>query len=136
MKNIPAKCHECGDFGQLVTGKEIYPHRPDLFCLKFWKCNCGAYVGCHEAGNGYGDGTRPLGTMAGPNLRKARRKAHWAFDHIWRDGMMKRKAAYRRLSEILEIDIDDCHISQFDELKCFEVELAAEQIQNELGGLL
>lgn len=136
MRGIPAKCQECGSFGRLTTGLDIYPHRQDLHQLNFWLCQCGAYCGCHQAGVGQGDGTRPLGTMAGPKLREARKKAHHSFDHIWRDGMMQRKAAYRRLSEILDIELDDCHISLFDEFKCFEVELAAEQIQNELAEAL
>lgn len=66
-------CDYCGDAAKLVTGKAIYPHRPDLFRLHFWQCEpCGAYVGCHKKEGGNGDGTKPLGRIANAELRAAK----------------------------------------------------------------
>lgn len=43
------KCDYCGNDAMLVSGRAIYPHRPDLFRLNFWQCApCDAYVGCHK----------------------------------------------------------------------------------------
>lgn len=73
-------CSYCNKPAELVTGKEIYPHRPDLYPKKFWRCRpCTAYVGCHKPNAGYGDGTRPLGRLANAELRAAKSAAHAAF---------------------------------------------------------
>lgn len=109
-------CGECAKPTGLVDGRTVYPHRPDLAEKHFWKCVCGAYVGCH-------DGTfKPKGSPCGPVTRAARIAAHAAFDPLW-----KRKAeqaginhgharakAYRWLSEQLGIDAKETHIGMFD----------------------
>lgn len=42
-------CDYCGNKAAQVTGRKIYPHRPDLFSLRFWHCEpCKAWVGCHK----------------------------------------------------------------------------------------
>lgn len=115
-------CAECHEQGELVTGKEIYPHRSDLFHMHFWLCRpCFAYVGCHPSGRGYGDGTRPLGTMANVVTRNARKAAHEAFDPLWRVGFMSRHQAYRALAKYLELPTDACHIGSFDAPTCNKV---------------
>ncbi len=101
-------CIECGRSTELVGGDEIYPHRPDLHRKAFWKCFCGAYVGCHSGTD------RPLGYPCGPETRKARMTAHDAFDHLWRGGTMTRSAAYAWLAEALGIPPEMCHIGMLD----------------------
>lgn len=116
MKKPPVICHECGAWASRVTGEVIYPHRPDLHRKNFWRCNCGAYVGCHP-----GTGT-PLGSPCGPVTRAARSRAHAAFDPLWkakivRDGVAKheaRGAAYRWLATSLNIEPERCHIGMMD----------------------
>jgi hypothetical protein len=109
-------CGECGKPAGLVDGRTIYPHRPDLHAKAFWKCVCGAYVGCH-------DGTfNPKGSPSGHETRQARIAAHAAFDPLWRRkaeqaGIAKghaRAKAYRWLSERLGIDAKETHIGMFD----------------------
>jgi len=97
-------CIECGSTANLVGGKRIYPHRPDLYEKKFWLCSCGAYCGCHPGT------TAALGSPAGPVTRKARSAAHAAFDPLWKRGEMSRKGAYAWLSQATGIDGDRCHI--------------------------
>ena len=108
MKRDLTVCMECGAKASLVSGKEVYPHRPDLYSKKFWRCGCGAYVGCH------GGGTQPLGYPAGPATRKARLAAHAAFDPLWKRGQMKRGQAYRWLGEQLGQRPGETHISWMD----------------------
>lgn len=72
-------CAYCGVRSKLVTGKDLYPHRPDLYSLNFYQCTpCDAHVGCHK-------GTpNPLGRLANAELRKMKSAAHAVFDPIWK----------------------------------------------------
>ncbi|WP_323016991.1 zinc-finger-containing protein [Castellaniella sp.] len=118
-------CPYCRSWANLVTGKEIYPHRPDLFDKKFWECApCGAYVGCHPGG------IKPLGRLANASLRVTKQRAHAAFDPLWKDGGMTRSEAYARLSEDLEIPREECHIGMFDEFRCQRVIIWAQNVWN------
>jgi len=112
-------CPYCKEEADLTTGREIYPHRKDLHSLKYWICRpFKSYVGCHKKKRGYGDGTRPLGTLANQKLRSLRGTAHRHFDRIWKEGPMTRSTAYMLLANSLEIAVEDCHISQFDIALC------------------
>lgn len=113
---IDLLCPYCNEATKLVTGKEIYPHRPDLYDKKFWQCKkCDAYVGCHPGSN------NPLGRLANAELRQAKMKAHAAFDPKWKKGNMKRAIAYKWLAEQLGIACSDCHIGMFDVEMCKKV---------------
>jgi hypothetical protein len=84
---------------RLTDGAEIYPHRSDLHCLPFWKCDrCGNYVGCHHKTE---NRTRPLGCIPTEEIRKARKEIHKVLDPIWRSGCVDRKALYAAISEHL-----------------------------------
>lgn len=129
-------CDYCSQPAELVTGAVIYPHRPDLGSLNFWRCApCDAYVGCHEAGSYRMLGSHkirhagfePLGRLANAELRAAKQAAHKAFDPIWRCQYMKRKEAYAWLAEKLGIAVEDTHIGMFDVAMCRRVvEVCAE----------
>jgi hypothetical protein len=76
------------------TGKDIYPHRPDLATKQFWQCaTCGNYVGCHPGGK------KPLGNIPTPELRNARSHVHAILDPIWKTKRMARGAIYAKISE-------------------------------------
>lgn len=108
----PAVCAECGQEGSLVSGRVIYPRRPDLAQKSFYRCSCGAYCGCHP-------GTvNPLGTMAGPKTRAARSSAHHHFDLLWQCEIMTRKEAYRWLGQTLGVESERCHIGMLDAAEC------------------
>lgn len=104
-KPMPMACAECGKMPTKVSGEVIYPHRQDLHDRWYWKCECGAYVGCH------GGTDRPLGSPAGPDLRRARMVAHYAFDPIWRNGFMRRGEAYAWLGREIGKPTNEVHIS-------------------------
>lgn len=94
----------------LTTGKEIYPHRPDLFDLKFFKCpECGGYVGTHK------DSGEPLGCIVSAEVKKARIKIHNIIDPLWKSGKMKRQEIYKKLSEFIGKEFHTAKIRTMDE---------------------
>lgn len=116
-------CDYCGQPAPLITGKELYPHRPDLWEKRFYRCDpCDAHVGCHPPatarGGGIGDGSVPLGRLANAELRRVRSAAHAAFDPIWQRQGMSRRDAYLWLAQELGIDPQECHIGMFDLDQC------------------
>jgi hypothetical protein len=109
-------CPYCRKPSKRVSGKEVYPHRPDLGGKRFYLCSpCGAWVGCHERTG------EPFGRLANAALRRAKQRAHAAFDPIWENGPMDRGEAYAWLASELGIAPEDCHIGLFDEARCLEV---------------
>lgn len=111
-------CTQCKKKSSLVSGKTIYPHRPDLHHLPFYLCeSCNAYVGCHP-------GTKlALGTPASKDTRAARSRAHSAFDPLWRNKLYfkSRTRAYNWLAQELKIKASQCHIGLFDISTCNRV---------------
>ena len=124
MKGLTPICPYCGTFSKLVTGLEIYPHRPDLGGLSFYQCApCDAFVGVHKGT------TRPLGRLADTELRKSKSAAHRAFDPLWELGNFKtRKDAYAWLAETLKIPVKECHIGEFDVHQCMRVIEACKKV--------
>lgn len=109
------KCPYCGADAELSTGYKVYPHRPDLASLKIWACfPCDAWVGTHKNS----PNNAPLGRLANAELRVAKRKAHAAFDPLWKSGQMSRKKAYALLSEKMKLKPEDTHIGMFDVEQC------------------
>jgi hypothetical protein len=112
FNELAPACSECSGVGVVVGGETIYPHRPDLFDKMFYRCKCGAYVGCHP-------GTvKALGTPAGAETRRARSAAHAAFDPLWKRKLVSRGAAYKMLADFMGLRSSDCHISWFDVEQC------------------
>jgi len=84
---------------RLTDGSEIYPHRPDLCSLPFWKCDtCGNFVGCHHKTD---SPTRPLGCIPTTEIKNARNEIHKILDPIWGSGKMSRRQVYKILSDAL-----------------------------------
>lgn len=114
--NRTVVCPYCLRAAWLVSGREIYPHRRDLWNRKFYQCKpCSAYVGCHRDGS-------PLGRLANAELRSAKMAAHAAFDPTWQSGFMDRNQAYSWLARQLGIEKNNCHIGMFDLDTCRLVE--------------
>ena len=86
---------------KLVNGSDIYPHRPDLFDLSFWQCDCGNYVGCHHKTN---NRTKPLGNIPTPELRVVRQKIHAIVDPMWKNGKFSRGQIYSQVAKLLGLD--------------------------------
>lgn len=94
-------CCGCADKvrARLITGREAYPHRTDLWELPFWRCDtCQNFVGCHHKTK---NRTEPLGIIPTVELKRARQHIHRILDPIWQSGRLERKHVYARLSERL-----------------------------------
>lgn len=82
---------------RLTDGKEIYPHRKDLYKLPFWKCDeCNNFVGCHHKTN---DRTAPLGCIPTKEIRSVRSLVHSELDPLWKGGKYTRKQLYAILNQ-------------------------------------
>lgn len=106
-------CPYCNQPAKCVPNEEIYNGKRYGKSYMMWWCEpCDAYVGTHE-----NDPDRPLGTLANRELREWRKKAHRAFDPLWKSKKMKRQEAYRWLYEqtgkwihMGESDIETCKL--------------------------
>jgi len=119
-------CPYCGATSKLVTGASVYPHKPELSELPFYRCEpCDAHVGCHPGS------TRPLGIPANAELRRQRLYTHSAFDPLWRgkNAIMERGEAYAWLADTLHIDPLECHIGLFDEQTCRDAREASRSLR-------
>ncbi len=106
----------------LVTGKAIYPHRPDLYDKHFYQCApCDAYVGTHPGT------TNPLGRLADKELRLAKSMAHTHFDPLWKSGRMTRREAYAHMQKLLNMTPDQAHIGKFNVAECMALVKALQQ---------
>ena len=117
------RCY-CGKPAILKPAAEIY-HNPHMtgylyVCSNYPKCN--SYVGTHP-------GTKiPLGTLAGPELRRKRILAHKLFDQIWKQGIMSRNQAYVWLSAKLCLPADQTHIALSGEYLCEQVSIESRKV--------
>lgn len=100
-------CDYCGGRAEFVDSSIIYGESYGMIYL-CRKCN--AYVGVHKGTD------RPLGRLANAELRHWKKAAHNAFDPLWKYGNFRgrRTAAYRWLSERLNLPIEKTHIGMFD----------------------
>jgi hypothetical protein len=114
-------CPYCNQPAKFVDNAEIYNGTRYGNSYMMWWCRpCDALVGTH-----HNDPDKPLGTMANKELRVWRRKAHAAFDPLWKSKKMTRQEAYHWLYEqtgkwihMGESDIEMCKlvISKVEEL--------------------
>lgn len=115
------RCPACGQPGKLVAGNEIYPGNANMAYKNFYACfDCDTRVGCHDGGRR----RRPLGTMAGKELRKLRVELHRAMDHRWEkydrwiDRKRARSALYWRMSCYFGMKPGEFHVSWLNKIEC------------------
>lgn len=112
-------CPYCGAKAELKDATYIYHTKKAQNWGKVWVCKnypeCDSYVGCHE------QTTIPKGRLANPRLRCLKSEAHKQFDPLWKSGLMSRTDAYKWLSSMLNIPLDECHIGMFDVKQCQKV---------------
>lgn len=114
---------------QLVDGRKIYPHRPDLADLPFWECIvCGLFVGCHHKTK---DRTRPLGCIPTKEIKAARQHIHRILDPIWKGKLMPRGKVYSRIAKAIgKEEYHTAEIRSVEEAR--EVYRAVQAIRREL----
>lgn len=109
-------CCQCGDVtARLTDGSEIYPHRPDLHSLPFWKCDqCGNFVGCTHKTK---ERTKPLGCIPTPEIREARKKIHVLLDSIWKGKLLSRADVYAAISQEIGREYHTANIRSMEEAR-------------------
>ncbi len=119
MKRVNIKCPYCGSRALLRPASVVYggkakdPAAPYYVCAHYPACD--AYVAAHRR-------TRlPMGTLAGPELRRKRIQAHTAFDRLWKNGLMSKQQAYRWLQAKLDLPEQEAHIGKFSAFRCEQV---------------
>lgn len=93
---------------------------------------CTEYPTCKAAHGAHKDTGKPLGIPADKKTKKARMRAHDAFDQLWKDKHMSRTQAYEWMQEAMEMSEDEAHIGRFTEEQCDELELKVEEYLEEL----
>lgn len=110
-------CCECKKdvVAALLTGKEIYHYRRDLWGLPFWQCpRCKNHVGCHYKTD---DNTRPLGCIANEEIKKARQHLHTLIDPVCKSGQIARHRLYALISEALGYEYHAGEIRSIEEAR-------------------
>ncbi len=88
-----------------------------------YRCaSCGDYVGMHPFT------AVPLGTLAGAELRRARKECKAPFQALWEGGSMTRSGAYSSLASHLGIPVEQCHFGWFDLDQCRRAKAWAENL--------
>ena len=103
-------CPFCKKEAPWVENKEIYNGKNYGKSYMCYYCKpCDAYVGCHN------NTKQPLGTMANKEMREWRKKVHAKIDPLWKNGGIKRKHLYARITKAIgkvyhtgETDIETC----------------------------
>jgi hypothetical protein len=116
----PPTCHYHADRkvrGELVDSAVVYGGRS---FGPIWMCpepGCGAYVGIHANSATFA----PKGTLANAETREARKRAHAAFDGLWKGGLMPRTEAYALLAAFMGVEPKRCHIGYMNPAECAQV---------------
>lgn len=109
-------CPDCREATEVVTAAEAGATRREGLVRRCPKC--GAYVHCHPGTD------RGMGRVADAELRRLRRKAHEAFDRLWRGPQKVKKSRYNAYSWLalrLKMNKDRVHFALFDKETCRRV---------------
>ena len=122
MKKNIVKCN-CGAQAALRPASVV--HGGNAKAEYLYVCSrypdCDSYVGVHR------NSLKPLGTLAGKELRGKRIKAHKVFNRLWESGMMKKWQAYKWMEAKFGMNSRQAHIAKFSEYMCDELIVLCEQ---------
>ena len=123
MKKQIVKCH-CGAHASLRPASVVHgdsARAEFLFvCSRYPACD--SYVGVHK------NSLKPLGTLAGKELRGKRIEAHKSFNMLWDSGMMKKWQAYKWMEAKFGLNSQQAHIAMFSEYMCNELIAMCKQV--------
>jgi DNA-directed RNA polymerase subunit RPC12/RpoP len=105
-------CPYCGSKARLVSSSSLKPERTGLTYLCGRFPDCDARVNCHPGS------IKPMGSLADPQLRRWREKAHKKFDQLWKNRSMSRSQAYCWLAQAMNLPESKTHFAEFDEQQC------------------
>lgn len=107
------RCH-CGSRVVLRDAAEVCrTHRAGAkayVCARYPICN--SYVMAHP------DTQAPMGSLAGPELRKLRREAHVEFNRLYESGLMTKRDAYQWLAQTVQAPMAHAHIAHLGDYYC------------------
>ena len=113
-------CRYCHQKTEYVSSAVVYGGRDYGMIYLCGACN--AWVGVHKGTD------NPLGNVANQELREWRKKAHAAFDPLWRRRMKNgknkfraRNGGYSWLAKALGVPRAECHIAMMDVELCKRV---------------
>lgn len=105
------RCAEDGCAGTLVLRPSKYGY--------FYACN--RWPACNGTLPANKDGS-PHGKPRKKSLQRARKRAHAAFDPMWKEGLVKRSVAYLWLQEVMGMEPEEAHMVAMTEEQCAKVE--------------
>lgn len=122
MKKDIVKCH-CGAHAVLRSASVVHGQKASeeylYVCSRYPACD--SYVGVHK------NSLKPLGTLAGKELRCKRMEAHRVFNRLWESGLMKKWQAYKWMEAKFGLNSKQAHIAKFSEYMCDELIAVSEQ---------
>jgi hypothetical protein len=113
------ECPYCHRHSTLQPASVVYKNSTHTPTGNVWVCmnypTCDSFVGTHkeEPFKDY-----PLGRLANPELRTARKAVHAVFDLMFKHRHMTRSETYKWLQKELSMTPEECHIGEMDIMKC------------------
>lgn len=105
------KCGEC------QAPMVLVPH--NTFSRPFYGCS--RYPDCKGTHGAHANGA-PLGTPANAATKRARIRAHWAFDQIWKKRFVAHRGqAYDWMRKAMKLSQNQAHIGMFTAEQCDEL---------------
>lgn len=106
-------CH-CGSPAVLRPAAEVCrAHRQGAMAYV-----CANYPQCDSYVMACAGTLKPMGSLAGPKLRKLRRQAHLSFNKLYETGLMSKRKAYEWLSYITQSPMSHAHIGHLGDYYC------------------
>ncbi len=82
---------------------------------------CSGYPACDSFVLAYPDTLKPMGSLAGPELRRLRFEAHKQLNQLQNAGIMSKKQSYEWLAQVVHAPMSHAHIGHLGEYYCKEV---------------
>lgn len=107
-------CCHCGSPAVLRPASEVCrTHRKGAMAYV-----CAKYPACDSYVMACPGTLRPMGSLAGPELRRLRRQAHLSFNRLYETGLMSKRKAYEWLSYITQSPMSHAHIGHLGDYYC------------------
>lgn len=109
-------CH-CGRPAVLRDAKEVCKPRREGDMAYV----CSGYPACDSFVLAHPDTLKPMGSLAGPELRRLRFEAHKQLDQLQKAGVMTKQQSYEWLAQVVHAPMSHAHIGHLGEYYCKEV---------------
>ena len=107
------RCH-CGSPAVLRSAEGLCrTHRPGAMAYV-----CSRYPACDSFVMAHPGTLEPMGSLAGPRLRKLRYAAHQEFNKLYQSGLMSKRDAYQWLAMTVQAPMAHAHIGHLGEYYC------------------